>query len=465
MMDRIRTTIRRPIVFLAASVFLLASLLPSVAQGPDPVPAALPRMPAAVRHRPSVMPDRLVLTWTGDTATTQAVTWRTSTDVSVAFCEIAESEAGPRFTQHARRIPATTRVFRSDLSKCHMHSVKLTGLKPATRYAYRVGDGENWSEWFEFRTASAAATPFSFIYFGDSQNDLHSLWCRVVRQAYADMPRAAFTLHAGDLVGRAESDAEWGEWFAAGGWINAMIPVVATPGNHDYASETNADGTSRRWLSRHWNAQFAFPANGPKALAGSAYYIDYQNCRIVSLNSNESREEQVDWMEKVLSGTDRTWTVVTFHHPVFSTAKGRDSAALRALWKPVFDRHGVDLVLTGHDHTYGRSGLVPAESNAGRGAVARSVSGGTVYVVSVSGPKMYELDSELRAEIRRAAEDTQMYQIISIDGAVLRYEARTAAGDLYDAFTLKKRAGRTNEMTEQVPDTPERRRGGPSAKE
>lgn len=463
-MDQTGTTIARRIIVLTAFICLFVSSLPAVAQAPDSSREGPPRMPAAVQHEPSVMPDRIVLTWTGDTTTTQTVTWRTSTDVSLAYCEIAEAEAGPQFPQRARRVNADTRAFRSDLSKCHMHCVELKDLKPGTKYVYRVGDGENWSEWFQFRTASAAPEPFAFLYFGDGQTNLRSMWSRVVRQAYSDAPRAAFTVHAGDLVTTAEDDALWGEWFAAGGWINATVPVIATPGNHDYASAKNADGTSRRWLSRHWAAQFTFPANGPEALANSAYYIDYQNCRMVSLNSNEKQEEQVDWMDKVFSENKKTWTVITFHHPIFSMAKGRDSTPLRELWRPVFDRHGVDLVLTGHDHTYGRSGLVAPETKVPTGTNARSTSGGTVYVVSMSGPKMYDLGPTPRTKVRRSAEDTQLYQIISIDGPVLRYEARTATGDLYDAFTLKKRTGELNEMIEQVPNVPERRRPAKTSK-
>jgi len=56
------------------------------------------------------------------------------------------------------------------------------------------------------------------------------------------------------------------------------------------------------------------------------------------------------------------------------------------------------------------------------------------------------------------AEDTQLYQIIHVDGDDLRYEARTANGTLYDAFTLHKRNGEPNELIEQVPDKPENER-------
>jgi hypothetical protein len=69
---------------------------------------------------------------------------------------------------------------------------------------------------------------------------------------------------------------------------------------------------------------------------------------------------------------------------------------------------------------------------------------------------MYTLDR--RPFMRRAAEYTQLYQLITVDGGELRYEARTATGRLYDAFTLRKRDGEPNELIEQVPQTPENRR-------
>ena len=77
-----------------------------------------------------------------------------------------------------------------------------------------------------------------------------------------------------------------------------------------------------------------------------------------------------------------------------------------------------------------------------------------MYVVSVSGPKMYNVGRE--SFMKRVAENTQLYQVITIEGDELRYEARTATGRLYDAFTLRKRAGETNELIDQIPDTPER---------
>lgn len=216
----------------------------------------------------------------------------------------------------------------------------------------------------------------------------------------------------------------------------------------------------RRTLTGHWRTQFALPLNGPEELRETVYYLDYQGVRFVSLNSNELPELQVGWLRRVLEGNPNRWTIVTFHHPIFSPAKNRDNAYLRALWKPLLDEFRVDLVLTGHDHTYARTGDVSHRLAAGstnfpsgyRQAYDPAV--GTVYVVSVSGPKMYGQDNTDWA-VRRA-EDIQLFQVVSVDGDELRFEARTATGRLYDAFRLMKRRGEPNHLIEVLP--PESRR-------
>jgi acid phosphatase type 7 len=412
----------------------------------------------AEAYRPTPLPDRIILTWAGDPATTQAVTWRTSTDVRKAVAEIAIADGGPAFPKTAKQVPATSQALLTDLSRAHFHSVKFVALAPATKYAYRVGDGVNWSEWFHFTTASSKPEPFSFIYFGDAQNDIRSLWSRVIREAYSDAPKARFMIHAGDLINRAEADAEWGEWFGAGSWLNAMVPSIPIPGNHEQVR--GDDGVSR--ISHHWRPQFTLPENGPAGLEEQCFTLVYQDTRIIGLDSNREIEKQIPWFDKVLAENKSRWVVCTFHHPIFSTAKDRDNPKLRAAWKPILDKYRVDLVLTGHDHSYGRTGLeTPSELPATVGNVPTGINKadaqtGTVYVVSVSGPKMYNITP--KPFMNRVAEDTQLYQIIHIDGDSLRYEARTAVGEVYDAFTLRKRPGQINELIDQTPTSPARRR-------
>ena len=77
-------------------------------------------------------------------------------------------------------------------------------------------------------------------------------------------------------------------------------------------------------------------------------------------------------------------------------------------------------------------------------------------VAAGGGCARYEHDLVEPADVAQHI-GTKAPVVVSMDPAV-RYEARTAIGKLYDAFTLKKRDGQANELIEQIPDVPENRR-------
>lgn len=439
--------LRRATVVGCASLFALVLAAPLAAQN-----TLVPE--GETRYTPSIYPDRIILTWTGDPATTQAVSWRTDGSVSEAVAQIAPANDTPSLELAAREATGETVAESSKNGEAHHHAVTFSGLEPNTMYAYRVGGGDTWSEWFQFRTASGEPKPFSFIYFGDAQNAVKSHWSRVVRQSVLDLPEARFMVHAGDLVNLRAGvhDDEWGEWFDAGGWLHGTIPSIPSTGNHEYVYEGEGDDRERV-LSPHWPAQFALPANGPQDhpdLAETVYYVDYQGVRIVSLNSTAAvshglAARQAEWLDEVLVDNPNRWTVVVYHHPMHSVSLGRDNPDLREHWQPVFDRHGVDLVLQGHDHTYGRH-----ERNLAEGTTAYDGNTGTMYVVSVSGPKMYFIQEEAEEMMTRLGEDTQLYQLVHVEEDRIRYEARTATGRLYDAFELVKDEDGRNRLVERV---------------
>ncbi|MCB0629698.1 MAG: metallophosphoesterase family protein [Lewinella sp.] len=402
-------------------------------------------------YPPSAVPDRIILNLTDQPATSMAVTWRTAVYIGEGYVQVAEASPSPNLTDSMRVITAMKTAYLSDRSGAHYFSAVMDSLQPATLYAYRVGDKTHWSEWSQFETATEEPSPLSFIYFGDAQNDIKSLWSRTIRGAYRQMPKADFLLHAGDLINSRNRDHEWGEWYYAGGWINRMMPSVATPGNHEYGNDENGVYT----LSKHWHPTFTLPANGPEGLEETVYYVDYQGTRVISLNSPaflsspEDSAAQVQWLTEVLEHDKQKWTVVTMHHPIYSTARGRDNENLRDGLQPLFEKYKVDLVLQGHDHTYGRGTNLPI------GATKKDAIEGPIYVVSVSGPKMYTLG--LDEWMQRGASNTQLYQIIHIDGDQLRYEAYSVDDQLYDAFELKKDADGDNLFYDLAPKNVEER--------
>jgi hypothetical protein len=367
--------------------------------------------------------ERIILTFSGDPTTSVAVTWRTRIALSNARAQIKPATASAKPEPEPLEAMATTHPPAVESGGVFHHSVVFMGLNPDSLYAYRVGNDDSWSDWFHFRTASREAKPFRFLFFGDEQNDIGSSCSHMVRRALEEVPDACFMLHAGDLTNAASSDSEWGEWFAMAGRFNASVPSLPAIGNHQYERVWYSPWRS---LTEFWRAQFTLPLNGVPGLEESCYFVDYQGVRIVVLNSMQKLAEQAQWLDGILSANPCRWTVALFHHPVFSGFKERDNAELRRLWKPVLEKHSVDLVLQGHDHVYGRSN--PAKNPEHLEPV---------YVVSVTGPKMYNAGD--RSWAARFAQDTQMYQVISINEEVLRFEARTATSELYDAFEIHQR--------------------------
>lgn len=415
-------------------------------------------------------PDRIFLTFYGDAATRRAITWRTDTSITNAFAEIAPALAEPGFALMARRIPAKTETVdlssakEPDGQKVHYHSVILDHLKPDTLHAYRVGDGKKrWSEWIQFKTAANKPEPFSFVYFGDAQNDVHSRWSRVIRMAHQIAPDAAFALHAGDLINRANSDTEWAGWFEAGSYLHAQWTGIPVVGNHEYRN-TNAAEESQRKMSMLWQPQFTLPIVDElsEELHETVYTVEYQDVQIVVLNSMKRTAAQAQYLEEQLKKPGFNWRFVTFHYPIFSP-RFRESYALpasaRSEWKRIIKKYKVDCVLQGHDHGYVR-GQVPVRTDAGKAKEELQ----TLYVVSVSGPKQYAPDQEHIASYKkedfspvRSGANTQFFQVISIDGNKLEYKAYTATGDLYDAAVIEKDfSSGTKTIIQNLPDTSER---------
>ncbi len=384
-------------------------------------------------------PDRIVLNVTEDPSTSLAVTWRTCDTIPMGFAEIMEASSDPLATLKAVKQTARSEKFQYDNISVFYHSNIFKNLKPKTKYMYRVGTENHWSEWFHITTAGLPGDKLSFIYFGDVQAGIKSLWSGVIRAAYAKMPEANAIMYAGDIVNRGEFDHEWGELFYAGNFIHSTIPGIMSPGNHEYA-KTKGDK-----LSAFWRPQFTLPENGPEGVKETAYFTDIQGMRFISLNSNQAEEVPADlesqkiWLDSVLQHNPNKWTCVIFHHPIYSIAPQRDNPWMRDNFKPLFDKYKVDLVMQGHDHAYAR-GMKKIT-----GATGHEFSG-TMYVISMSGAKMYK--ENRKPWMDKNGGHTQLFQLITVDGNTLSYKSYTATGDLYDSFKLIKQKGKKNKLVE-----------------
>lgn len=426
---------------LLAPALLAVAVSAPAQEAPARAPEPNTRVPAGVIHyAPSGFPDRIVASPQQDAARGFSVAWRTNATVSAPQLQIVVAGDSPDMGT-PRQIAASTQVLKTENGMAHQHQARVEGLQPDTLYAWRVQGDRTWSAWHHTRTAAAAEAPLTLLYFGDTQNKNVSLTTRVIREAMKQAPEARLALYAGDLVsgGDGEDDNEWAEWFEANGALPTSMVVAPAPGNHEYLEEFEDTPQERRVLGAHWPLQFALPDNGVAQAKRTTYWFDYQDVRVVVIDGTSALDlgtakAQAQWLDGVLKDNPRRWTIVLTHQPFFSPREGRDNELLRKHLLPVLRQHKVDLVLQGHDHVYGRK-------RAEREPLP-------VFVVSVTGAKQYRLSDYARDSMSPVAEDTQLFQVLRVEGGRLHYEARTATGRLYDAFDIIDEGGAGRKLVE-----------------
>ena len=414
-----------------------------------PVVTTLARaLPAQARSalgivvEPTPVPDRVALNPTPTPSSSVSITWRTNDTTRTGMVEYVAGDG----TVRSAPVSTTTWVnLMGGPPAARHHTATLEDLAPGTPYDYRVGSPESgWSPWHALTTASTIPSPgWTFLYFGDAQIGLDTVWPVNVERALAAYPDAALSLHAGDLINNADNDEEWAHWFAGAGALAHGKLVIASPGNHEYSGDQ---------LLQQYKGHFEMPGNGPAFHDEDVWFCDYQGVRFISLNGNAplGGPDQAVWMRKALRENPGRWSVVTFHQPMFSATPDRDNPLTRATWLPVFEEVGVDLVLQGHDHTYARGHLAANAVEAGDLSHR-----GPTYVVSNGGGKYYDLapaeannwtDNDAVRVVGH--EGLTCYQGIAVYDDRLVYRSHVGAlrdevsadgfavGDLVDAFTV-----------------------------
>ena len=109
--------------------------------------------------------------------------------------------------------------------------------------------------------------------------------------------------------------------------------------------------------------------------------------------------------------------------------------------------------MQGHDHSYHRTGAhsFDVEIPLPGGSTRLDPNSGTVYVTSMAGSKQRCLQRE--DWMARASEDLQLYHLVHVNSDSIRFESKTATGELYDAFSIHKQGeGQPNRIVEQIPE-------------
>ena len=351
------------------------------------------------------------------------------------------------------------------------HQVRIDGLAADTRYYYAIGSstaplvGANDDHFFATAPQSGAARPTRIWVLGDSGTANDS--ARSVRDAYDSFTGSRGTdlwLMLGD---NAYSDGTDDEYQEA---VFEMYPdtlrnavLWPTLGNHDGHSAESASQTGPYYDI--FTLPTAAEAGGVRSGTEAYYAFDYGNVHFVCLDSYDSDPDpsgpMMTWMENDLAATAQPWIVAFWHHPPYtkgshdSNSEGR-LEDMREFALPILEAYGVDLVLSGHSHSYERSMLLNAHYGAsdtltgsmimdsgdgqegGDGAYSKpdSTAEGAVYIVAGSSGKTSSADLDHPAMYISLAELGSV--VLDVDGARLEATFLDDSGSALDSFTIRK---------------------------
>ena len=254
-------------------------------------------------------------------------------------------------------------------SNINVHQVTVTGLKPSTTYDYVIIMGVETSDALSFTTGDTSN--FSFFALGDIQigadgsNNNRAWqaanWRVALETMTTNFPKASFIASAGDQIETSFSSANATNVELAQNEYNLLLdnnlaglPIAPSVGNHDVNTLFRDHYTipSGDNLEQHNTGATQFD-----------YWFRYGNTLFIVLDSNTtsaaSAASRTPFFENaVQENEDANWKVVMFHHPPYSAYRLESDASktgMRENWSPIFEANGIDVVLTGHCHSYNRT--------------------------------------------------------------------------------------------------------------
>ncbi len=311
----------------------------------------------------------------------------------------------------------------------HLHEVKISDLKPATKYLYQViSTLDNGvvlrSDVSTFKTSVESNDAYCFALVGDSQYSSSSpgAWGRIATKVWEERPN--FILHVGDLVDVGTRKTDWTQqFFPEGAIAMSRFPMYTVLGNHEQDASFYYDYMVNPEPEYYYTFHY-----------GNAQFFMIDTNRDVSEGS-----EQYDWLEWALAQSTATWKFVVHHHPPYSSEEndhgdtylGASSYGTHARnLVPLYDTYGVDFCLYGHTHLYERSWPLANHKI--------NLQNGVVYINSGGAGGGLEDFDPVRSWFTQELQTGHHYCTFSVFDGQLVFKAVDENGRMFDSFQLNK---------------------------
>ena len=372
---------------------------------------------------------------TADPRTSRTIMWQSKTPLEDCRLQYQTAD-GP-----LQSLPVNSESLHEDRVTNYYYTVYLKNLTPAATYHYRIWQGNIATEWQTFTTAPAEITDFSALIFCDSQcGQTYAGWGQNFRTAWQRHPYAHFFAIVGDIVDNGQQEWQWQHFFAATTDILPQKLFTPVMGNHECYSLLWKFCRPRRY-----ELSYQLPANGSPELQNYYYSYDYGPVHFIVLNTQmlelndihpDLLEKQKAWLQQDVKNHPAKWRVVLMHKDVLAydeyqegtkTMMGISDAGYAFM--PLFDELHIDLVLTGHMHTYRNRGhihhLKPADK-------------GPVYIMSGPiGNQQYNVPADKNFDKSAIYQPTpENYLLLSANAEKLTITCYTIAGELVETTEL-----------------------------
>ena len=327
-------------------------------------------VPASAASRTIEFPRQII---TADVTTSRTIMWQAAGARQQASFTLT-APAGPSQTY----TPETDTLVQDDTTTT-FYTVRLTGLMPATSYEGTIAMAAETVS-LPIDTPPAELTAFEALLIDDSQcGETYEPFAELLAKALARHPQAAFLADIGDLTDNGQSDWHWQSFFAAllAGRAKAM-PFAPVMGNHECYGLDWKFALPRRYL-----ASFAVPGNGSRNFPGYYYSFDYGPAHFIVLNTQFEEfdglkpgllQEELLWLKHDAAASHKPWKIVLMHKDVIAYDEYQPGTGHTGGISDVghdfmksFDALGIDLVLTGHMHTYRNRGHIYDETPSDHG--------------------------------------------------------------------------------------------------
>lgn len=222
--------------------------------------------------------------------------------------------------------------------------VRLSGLERGKRYQYKI-KGDSQKKYYSFRASPDINSAFTFAVIGDTFN---------VGEGYEgnisnlEKLKPDLLIHTGDLEYYLDLADSWIKFFKGFGSILSYSVFFPVRGNH----EKELTGEYENYFLRF------FGNFSPESLPFN-YFIEFGKGIFIALDSEgENWDSQKSFLEVTLSDFSNRVTdglkVVTIHRPPYTLSEHFPFRKAIEYFAPVFEKYGVNLVFSGHNHVYER---------------------------------------------------------------------------------------------------------------